>query len=581
MALNPEVLKWFYETQQQLKERFDLDTSRKEDMGRFQVVHLYKKTPDGGKEPLAFGEPVTDLNTIGADTNCATIKRAENGRDYAEPVPENADDRLQWMLDNQRTFQVTENEDGSLTMNSDMSDEELNQLYNEAKDGGLMVRKPDGDIRANNGGGMFLAVDKDGMPVFCDSAFGRMTELSTEQLTGFYENHPELLDKSLQDFDVLMQARIDLTDLHKLEKPQYIYDRMEAAMQSMLGNSMNTDLEETTYQHLAWRQLHEDVVPATLSQYKLSQSIVPSILGRQGVTENIFSGEGLEKFFVVDDQGERPLFPDYEDMKKGLQAGNLRTMAEFNRRLGNAADSNTLAYCGRDPENPEQHKSFRLQKNEDGNFEAKQIPTEKPTLPWYKKVFSIFFRADVARYQENLASYNNFKSMTDYERFFDTMNPTDDMQQKEEPEKKEPNPVKEARKAKLANMTPEQRFKYELAESIKDAYLSRSDNARVYLKMRTTTPEEIQQDPSFQEFMQTESAQNVMAKKLKGEPAFIGILGMDYMKWAAQKAADQQAAAQPGQNVPTVQNPQNAPAQNEAAKNTEAKKPSGPIMGGH
>lgn len=573
MALNPEVLKWFYEAQQQLKERFDLDTSRKEDMGRIQVVHLFKNTADSEKEPLAFGEPAPDTSIWG-QAAFATIKRADNGSDYADPMPENMDDRLQWMVDNQRTFQVTKNEDGSLAMNSEMSDDELMQIYNEAKDGCLVVRQPDGDIRSHNGSGMFLAVDKDGMPAFCDSTIDRLNALSTEQLMGFYENHPELLDMPLTDPAALMQARIEMSELRKLEKPQHFFDRMGLAASALEGSDMmGEDLVEADYQHNVWHQFHKNVVPATFTQYKLTQRVLPSLLDNQNVSDNCFAGEGLEKFFVVDEQGERPLFPDYVDIKKGLQTRDPHAMAEFDRRMADALDSNTLAYCGRDPENPAQYKSFRLQRNEDGNFEAKQISTKKPTLPWYKKMFSIFFRSDIARYQEELASYNNFKSMTDYERFFETMNPANDAQQ----EKKPLDPEKEALKAKLANMTPEQRFEYDLADNFKRTFLTRCNTAREYLKMRNTTPEEIQQDPNFQEFLQTEKAQDVLARRLSGDKtASTGMLSVDYMKWAAQKAANQQAAAQTGQNVASVQNPQNAPTQN-----TEGKKPSGPIMGGH
>lgn len=352
-------------------------------------------------------------------------------------------------------------------------------------------------------------------------------------------------------------------------------------MQAMLGGSINDTPEETSYQHLAWRLLHENEVPPTFSQYKLSQIMVPAVMSNQGVAEDIFTGEGLEKFYVVDEQGERPLFPDCDDLKKGLQANDPHAVADLYHRLGTAADSNTLAYCGHNPKNPEEHKCFRLQKNEDGVLEAKELPTEKPTLPWYKRWFSVFFRSDVAKYQADMASYESFKSMTDYERYYETIKAADDLLKEEKaPEKKAPDPVKEARKAKLANMTPEQKFKYELAENIREAYLERSDRPRIYLKMRTATPEEIQKDPSFEKFMQTEPAQKALTQKLNGEHVSIGLLGGNYVKWAAQEAANQQGtaqqSAQPNQKVTAVQNPQNAPAQN-----TAEKKPQAPVMSGH
>lgn len=582
MALSPEVLKWFYETQKQLKEQFELDTSKPEDMGRLKTVHLYKENEAGERVPLGLGEPITDPENMVADVRYATAARAENGRDYANPMPESVDKRLDWIQKSQRTFHVTEGEGGTLTMSSNMSDQELMQIYNEAKDGRLTVSKPGGDVRNNNGTGMFLCVDKDSMPTFCDSGFAYMKDLSIEQLEQFYQRHPEMLDRKIEDKEALTLARIELTDLNKMESPGMSYDHITASMQGMQSGSLFDENVKwwDEYENLALRQMHANAVPATYQQAAMMQRTIPSMLMQQNIQHDLAMGDGLDKFMVTDGNLEMPLFPDHKEMKARLKAGDLHAIADMQRRLGEAALGGNLTYFSRDPQNPGQYKGFHFAKNSEGKLTTEPLPTKKPTLPWYKSVFSIFFRADVAKYRKDTAAYESYERM---KPICEMMTDPESQPEVKEPAKKAPDPKKAARKEKLAKMTPEERFEYDVAEQVQRIY-QKTTNPRIYLKMCKVTADDVQKDPGFKEFMQSEKMQTAMDKKLHGTEAekgkiFPGILAQDYVNETTRKAKEIAQASATGNAAPKTSMQTGAP-QNSAAQNTNQKK-SGPVMGGH
>ncbi len=233
---------------------------------------------------------------------------------------------------------------------------------------------------------------------------------------------------------------------------------LDVAVQNIQSNSRDgVNPYMPMYEHLAWQQLHEYVQPAPYRQFVITEGDIPNAIGRKGVGDAFLSGRGLEKFFVMGEDGVKPLFPDHEELKRELKTNRLSALSELHRRLGDAALGGNLAYCAPDPENAGQYKGFRMVEGRKGAFDVKALPAQKPeALPWYKRWFSIFFREDVAKHRRDTAAHECFEQMKPmYEEAASHIQP-------DEPEKKIPDPVKEARKAKLAKMTPEERFEYDL-----------------------------------------------------------------------------------------------------------------------
>ena len=113
-----ELREWYQKFSQELYNKVQIDVTRKEDLGR---VRNFKITSQDVDEPLDIGTEMT------------YAYMPHDGTKYDVPAPEIGDfpKYAKWMMDN---------------LNPNVTDAEIQKLYDQSRDGTLMVLKPGGSL---------------------------------------------------------------------------------------------------------------------------------------------------------------------------------------------------------------------------------------------------------------------------------------------------------------------------------------------------------------------------------------------------------------------------------------------------
>lgn len=113
-----ELREWYQKFSQELYKKVQIDVTRKEDLGR---VRNFKITSQDVDEPLDIGTEMT------------YAYMPHDGTKYDVPAPEIGDfpKYAKWMMDN---------------LNPNVTDAEIQKLYDQSRDGTLMVLKPGGSL---------------------------------------------------------------------------------------------------------------------------------------------------------------------------------------------------------------------------------------------------------------------------------------------------------------------------------------------------------------------------------------------------------------------------------------------------
>lgn len=597
MPLPEKVLRWYYETQLLLKEQFDIDTARKEDMGRVHTLQTkvltlkddpqkvenvkaaYLEETDRQKRkalrsqlvpsemrPVPLGEELNprmvpsaqrfrDENPYQVTEQFAFMKRGDDGQNYVNAIPEYEDDYHTWMLKNQNTFHVKET-NGKLVMESSLNEAELLRIYQEAKDGRVFVNGVTGDIRKQDGSGMFLSVDQNGSPILVDLALNKVQDLGKEKVKTFYEKHPELMEVSAESIEVDTLARCEMTDIAQCEDPHLINDRMYYGLQDLQNqsgvNSTDEERDRLMYDKQFWWEMHNGKTPIDFAQFREINSKIPDLLSeRLGVHPNFTDGGYLQNCFVSENGQLRPLFPDHRAL---MTQGDMEIENAVKLRMAQAMNNGGFLFCREDPSQPGEYDSVRVSYHENGNPMVSDTPREKPRKPRFFGWKKFWNGINHKWYKRELDDYrlNSQLFASAGQELPDAVQALNAEEMPKKHKEKQLSPEEQARAEKLAQMTPEQQFSYQIAEGVLTK-LRRSAMPKIFLAALDQTPEDIQKTEKFRAYMHTPEATEWLKRMNAGEVVNYNVLGDNCLKFeVGNKAEDKENGPTVPQNVPTA-----------------------------
>ena len=427
--LKPGVLKWLYQTQKLLKEKFELDTTRQKDMGR---LRLNQPQQDSiwGKSALPFGKKIDEEYTV--ESMYACIPRGMNKCEYYEEPPAGGPDEVEWLLNNQGIFNVVENESGELSLDyhgTSMTEDMLNELYENAKDGRIYVNVPGFDILAGDPRCQFLCVSKENEPLLSRGGIGSFYQLSQEQQEHFLKNHPEIKVKKPDapkapgeladnDRELLEMAMLEETELKDMEKPEIVMDHMEQGLQGA-GRQATLEEKDVVYEATVWYNAHHGLpIPAREEHTLLRSTVKNTLLEQVGVESDFLLGEGLENFYVEQEDGSMaPLFPDIRELHQQAEEEIRETAAayhissEVSQRMMEAMKNGPLYVYGPDQQNPEKTKAAELRLRKNGELRTYVVSEQDPIKPsWYKRLLNSinknWYKDEMEQYRAEKAAHD-------------------------------------------------------------------------------------------------------------------------------------------------------------------------------
>ena len=553
--LRPEVLQWFRQLQIVLREQFRLDTTKKEDIGRLRLCRItHQLRPNGKKLVVPLHEvpkQITDEkgSVIPYEVRplYAFMECGMDDEPYEVPMPQDEQAQERWMLEQQAPFNVREKPDGRLFIETDLSDDQLNRIYDHAKDGRLYVTYPGGSVTMPDDNiPQFVSVSKDGAePCFLSLCRPRTTDLPPEEYRKFYDRHPEFLSRPVTDPAALTAAALETTDYAKTSDPDYLLDRVES-LQETLRRAVTDEeaVKQDAFERYFWQTCHLGLAPMKRSDFWFYLTSFPALLsGQLEVDSDYADGDGLENYFIRGEGGAlTPLFPDRNDLRSRLATDPTRTQYEIRARLSSALDGSGLYVHAQKNGEPDASVTAFLKRGADGTVDTVRVDQPKPKAAalWQKILHFIFrfpFRKECARENE-------------LERLFRTAE-TDcaELQTLRRQLSDQPEAPK---KAAVDNVMTEEQFRYKLATGILYAR-RKTTNAAMFLSLIGKTEADVVREPTFQEFLKTPAAQTVHDKALSGAEVSMGGLCTAFFKYEKEKAEEAVKKTEPENKAPVVQ----------------------------
>ena len=536
--LKPEVLQWFRQLQVALREQFQLDTTKKEDIGRLRLCRItHQLRPNGKKLVVPLHEipkQITDekgsVIPFEVTPLYAFVECGAGDEPYEVPMPQDEQALERWMLEQQAPFNVREKPDGRLFIETDLSDDQLNKIYDNAKDGRLYVTHPGGSVTMPDDNiPQFVSVSSSGTePCFLSLCKSRTTDLPPEEYKKFYKRHPEFLTKPVTDTAALTTAALETTDYAKTSEPDYLLDRVESIHETLRRAVTDEDaVKQDAFERYYWQTLHMGLAPMKRSDFWFYLTSFSNLLtGELELDSGYADGDGLENYFIRGENGAlTPLFPDRDALRSRLETDPTRTQYEIRARLSSALDGSGLYVHGPKNSDPESTVTALLKRRADGTVDTVRLDQPKPKAAalWQKILHFIFrfpFRKECAREEE-------------LEQLFRTAG-ADCTQMEALRNQLAGRPVS-PKKAALDNVMTEEQFRYKLATGILYAR-RKTTNAAVYLSLIGKSEADVVREPIFQEFLHTPAAQAVREKVLSGTEVSMGGLCTSFLKFEKEKA---------------------------------------------
>lgn len=426
--LKPEVLKWLYKTQKLLKEKFELDTAKPEDVGCIKLNQPWEESIFGSHS-LPYGRMINEECKVSNMYAC--MSRKNNGYEYEREMPEGGQEQLDWLLRNQGTFNVVENENGEPMLDrygTSMSDDELNELYENAKDGRIYVNVPGVDILSGDPRCQFLCVSKDSEPLLYDGGISDFYKLSEEKQKDFLKNHPEIkVRKNINDAyythrandkELLEMVMMEETVLKDMENPQVVMNHAEQALQAV--SRQNTIEEKNAQYEIAfWYNAHHGLPILTQEEDTLLRYTMKDILVNQvKVDSDFLMGDGLVNFFVEAADGSMiPLFPDHKELKEAadgeLEATGAayKTGANVGQTLLEALKAGPVYVYGPNQQEPTQTRAAEIRLRKNGELRTYVVAESDPVKPaWYKRLLNSinknWYKDEMEQYRAEKAAHD-------------------------------------------------------------------------------------------------------------------------------------------------------------------------------
>lgn len=439
--LDKKVLKWLQQTEKLLKEQFDLDTTRQEDMGRLKLNQPWEESIFGDRS-MSFGRPINESTKVA--NLYAAMPRKNNGFEYAEQMPEGGAEQMEWLVSNQGIFHIKEDENGELSVDyhrTNMNESQLNELYENAKDGRIYVNVPGVDIMSGDARCQFLCVSGKDEPLLYDGGLKDFYDLPAEKQEHFLKNHPEIKvnkpgqakqpgETAKNDRELLETAMLEETVLKDMENPRAVMNHVEQGLQAVSRQITMEEEPEVSedekilaaqkkvlsaqYEQAFWYNAHHGLPNCTREDYLLLHLKLKETLSKQvGVEGDVLSGDGLENLYVEKEDGTmEPLFPEHAQLKElgedGMD-GIYRLESAVTERLLDTLAKKPVYVYGPNQDDPQKTKAAEIRLRKNGELQTYVVTEKEPVKPaWYKRLLhsvnSNWYKDEMEQYQAEKAA---------------------------------------------------------------------------------------------------------------------------------------------------------------------------------
>ena len=513
MPLSQEVLEWYYHLQEHLKNDFRLDTASKKDMGRLRVLRSFVRLDEEQEavpENLRPRRPEESSSEVAVhvEDQYATVTLNESGTNYDPPLSgDGDDDAAKELVSRQNTFSVTV-QNGVYTMHSKMSSEQLERIYQDAKDGCLYVNRPDKSVLASETPSRFIAVAEDGKtPVFVNPFFLDTKKLSDGEFRAFYRQHPELKAESSTNSEAVRLADLEYGEYRKLPDPAGFRAKLMDVLQNFQWTLKYTDDDGSNeyYKLFFWQENAEKLPPLSGIDFYAVRKSIPGMLGRERVDVNVLEEGGLDVFFTEDRNGAmKPMFADLDSIGGSPAARRL----EIERRIIKAVDESEL-YVVADARGTNDNAVFRrLRRDEEGNIVCEQLHRKDEPAPekpnWIQSLLHAIYSG---WYTELCEEYERYEK--DEKRLNESL-----------PRAYRDKQVIFAPKKRAEDGSTEVRTEEGFERKLADGLLKRCRTecgVEEYMQLMGKTPEMLMKEKEFRDFMENPETKQTVQKYLNGE----------------------------------------------------------------
>ena len=147
----------------------------------------------------------------------------------------------------------------------------------------------------------------------------------------------------------------------------------------------------------------------------LRRTMHDALLNQVGVDADFLLGDGLENFYVEQEDGTMaPLFPDYAELKKEAEKEPdypYHTEMVVGQRILEALRENPLYVYGPNIEDPEKTRAAELRLRKNGQLRTYVVSEKDPVKPaWYKRLLNSinknWYKGEVEQYQREKAVHD-------------------------------------------------------------------------------------------------------------------------------------------------------------------------------
>lgn len=542
-GLSQGILRWFYETQKYLKENFDLDTTKPEDIGRLRIA-CFNINENGKERPIKNGELLTNKVAYSSTTRYAFVPKDISTGEYEEDLNDNKIDTL---LGAQKCFNVVKKPDGTYEMQSDLSEEQLKYIYDCAEDGRLFTSAPNGRFGANKVRSGIITISKTGGPLEIYDECNDLRRLSKAQQVELVTKHPEFLKVGPEDLTATMTATKEVTALKDLPYNEFFdgpnYDLYLNRILYVSSAENNVEAVETDkkqfgynlYQGYFWKNIHEAENRENILDKEEFNLLGSGLMNIVGDPTNLYELEEVlatERLFFYDKESVQLMRVD-DIISKNIMPREKynKELAKFLVKLKN--EDNLYCYFT-DKNDVENLWKLDLKGDNIYHAEGKSPVMEEPKAPslwatichkinknWYKDTFDAYY-AECAKAQYMSAKVQMHPSTNDFTKI--KSNSLDAAAKKDNAPKPEVKP----QKREVSREKACERIASDILEKLN------KKNFEFVLKFGDVKPEEFMKFQVFEKFIETPEMQPVIesymnCKAVKFEDKFFEFINDNKM----------------------------------------------------
>lgn len=374
--VSQKLLEWFYNLQNTLKEKYDIDTANKADMGRIGVFHAYtyvNKEDEDLNIPLdtksgkfrAVGDNYKNENaSIKVKTQSAFLPRNNTGNDYLNDYEKKDEETAGRMLADMGTFNVSRDEEGNYSIDTALDETFLEQIYKDSTEGRLFVNREGGNLSSYDYSSSYIWTDiNENRPFLGSLAQIGIDELTTDELNSFLSNNPDLKDTPISGSKVAGRVIDQYGDSLKIVNGHRIVGNSNQFYQTVLGEMTDESVSERVFDAVFWGACKRGTV---ISRNELNFFTNQSL---NGLSLNMYDGEKMENVCIVGEDGS--LEPLYNMLEKSEydKADAFSTMHE-------ALEQGTVYFLDGIDKSTGEIYAYTFNKNGDGTFKKERLTNE-------------------------------------------------------------------------------------------------------------------------------------------------------------------------------------------------------------